>query len=113
MEWQKEPNQLSFIYKGYHCHIKRNPGLGILLGYVQVLSKAPEEPLNLNLDCHGGLTFEGESEGQDGYWIGFDCGHCVDLMPWVHRTYKSIDFVQRNIEGLVDQLLLQNIDMKM
>ncbi len=41
---------------------------------------------NLNIECHGGLTFMAKDHGLkdllstpcNDFWIGFDCGHCWD-----------------------------------
>lgn len=35
-----------------------------------------------NLDVHGGVTFSGNRTGEDGYFIGFDCGHVGDAIDF-------------------------------
>ena len=73
-------------YKGYEVVVKR---IGYSLfnywycGYVRI----PEdhkfygkdyEDLYYYIDVHGRLTFSGELDGEEGYFIGFDCNHSYD-----------------------------------
>ena len=125
--WETEPD----ITKGYHMgvayRIMRHGGMGHLCGYVRLpkghpwLKAAmkkqwgPVWPKNTyravrkgydahpiaNLRVHGGVTFFGRSCRGRGYWIGFDCAHCDDLVPgmsplFVMRgsTYRTIDFAK-------------------
>ncbi len=83
----------------------------------------------LPIRVHGGLTYTGGYPDFDGtkskkneLWIGFDCGHADDLMPlssvmhallnkhgpkkWMPgSTYKDVAFVQKQVNGLVNQLI--------
>jgi hypothetical protein len=125
---QKEPNYENFEYKGYYCVIKRMMYLGGQLnGYVRI----PENheyydkdyswiPYDLPIECHGGITFSGELEGETGYYIGFDCAHAWDYMPFLQMqlpsstrfmehdptiTYKDINYVRNQCKDIVDQLI--------
>ena len=77
-----------------------------------------------DLEVHGGLTYAKECQGHichisDGpdktWWLGFDCAHGGDASPggWrkeypftpsQHETYKYMEYVKRETEGLADQL---------
>lgn len=115
------------------CLIVRGPR-GALCGYVGVPEGHPYYGKNgvqayrLDLDCHGGITY-GEPCAEDGHichvpqpgepdtvhWLGFD--HSGDLSPAHekhHRriglssvgyeSYKTIDYVRREVEQLAVQL---------
>ena len=68
-----------FEYKGHECVIIFNC-LGSRCGYVSVNEDKDYD--EWNIDCHGGLTFNGELPYDYGhkekYFIGFDCGHYCD-----------------------------------
>ena len=113
-----------FEYKGYQCLIRKNLHMGILLGYVGL----PEghkfygkyyDKLERHIEVHGGVTFadffhNGEVErdliNSGLWWIGFDCGHWMDVIPnfqlhdYPGATYKDADFVRKEIKSMVDQL---------
>lgn len=46
-------------------------------GYVQIPEGKSFKSFD-EISMHGGLTFEGEIEGREGYWIGFDMAHYGD-----------------------------------
>ena len=78
--------------------------------------------------AHGGLTYASKcqvgpedqtichvvepGEDDDVFWLGFDCGHWMDLQPRMvmldrelgmgreHGSYKDIAYVKRNVEEL-------------
>jgi hypothetical protein len=86
------------------------------------------------LTVHGGLTFSDAchedghichvpqpGEPKDVWWLGFDCNHSGDFDPggqaliaktlpaacyWkdAHSTYKTLDYVRSEVEGLAAQL---------
>lgn len=88
---------------------------------------------NIPLKVHGGLTYGNyvthKESGKKGYVVGFDCGHYGDLIPDIEKlekdtrnyleaytimfekkeeiapTYKDINFVTKEIESMVDQLI--------
>lgn len=68
-----------FEYKGHDC-ICVFTCLGFRNGYVSV--DMPVDYDDLDIECHGGLTFSGELPSyykpSKKYYIGFDCGHCGD-----------------------------------
>ncbi len=129
--WNNEPDELFFEYKGFGCHIQRGP-LGSLCGYAgiprnyKVFDKI-ECYDDLKINAHGGLTFmesgTDKNSGQELYIIGFDCAHFGDIVPaikyftremisrdipyfnWPKGSYKDIDFVYKEIQSIVDQVL--------
>lgn len=134
-EWAIEPNRVSFTYKGFECLIVRNDILGFLTGYVAVpeghvlYGKDYGSEAVYSIDVHGGMTFSEEgmtyingtgnyfkrfknAHGKKLWWIGFDCGHAGDLVPYIHgfgllsigETYKNIDFVKNEIKSMIDQI---------
>lgn len=68
----------------------------------------------LNYDVHGNITYAEETEL--GYMIGFDCAHCWDIVPSIHKivpnrkssffeqTYKTVDFVTDQSKKLAEQI---------
>lgn len=115
-----EESKVEFIYKGFDCYIKRNPQSFHLCGYVRIPETHWLFDMHyndiLNIDVHWGLTFSNYELGgkflPNGYWIGFDCAHCDDLLPLslilypelTDGTYKDIEFVTKQLKQLVDQL---------
>ena len=119
-----------FEYKGHDC-ICIFSIRGIRCGYVSVTDK--EKPYDdYDIDCHGGLTFDGELpdyyKPKADYYIGFDCGHCCDginydqavkynLIEQSEADYnkklfsylsgypvRDLDYVEANCRSIVDQL---------
>jgi hypothetical protein len=92
-EWVEEPDKIEFSHNGFDCIVKRisikEPFSkeehyfgGHLCGYISIPPNHPfygKKYSDLEIDVHGGLTYA-EFEN-DGYWIGFDCGHSEDLVP--------------------------------
>ena len=119
-----------FEYKGHDC-ICIFSIRGIRCGYVSVSDK--EKPYdNYDIDCHGGLTFDGELpdyyKPKADYYIGFDCGHYCDGVDYDQavkydlieqseadyskklfsylddRPVRDLDYVEANCKKIVDQL---------
>ena len=119
-----------FEYKGHDC-ICIFSIRGIRCGYVSVSDK--EKPYDdYDIDCHGGLTFDGELpdyyKPKANYYIGFDCGHLgdgvdydqavkYDLIEPGEADYnkklfsylddhpvRDLDYVEANCKKIVDQL---------
>ena len=119
-----------FEYKGHDC-ICIFSIRGIRCGYVSVSDK--EKPYDdYDIDCHGGLTFDGELpdyyKPKADYYIGFDCGHWCDgvdydqavkydLIQQSEADYnkklfsylsghpvRDLDYVEANCRSIVDQL---------
>lgn len=144
--WLEEPNHVEFRYKGFPCIIHRvsfdetKPQEGHLCGYVGIPSTHPyygKQSDQMSLSVHGGITYTEKCNGaichkpshgetDDLWWLGFDCGHCYDLVPrhyeirqlggplcdifrethdLDYETYRTIEYVENEIKELVDQLL--------
>lgn len=65
----------------------------------------------MDLEIHGDLTFSGIPYTMDeGHWFGFDCARAGDNYPFMSEalkefgTYKDLDFVMKECEGLARQL---------
>lgn len=124
--WQSEPDYERWIDEEteYECLILRSP-LGTLNGYVSVpgthpLDSKSEDEIQDLLEVHGGITWS----SKDGtipfftkptpYIVGFDCGHCTDIMPLLplfdskklrnYATYKDMNFVKKECISLARQL---------
>jgi hypothetical protein len=123
-EWVEEPDFMEWEYKCIKCRIRRNasnePGLGMgqLNGYVCIPMEHPwykkefndsEEP---TVNIHGGITFQDTEENGE-YWIGFDCAHFRDEMPY--KSYLSMKILYEQMgmppEEVSDQLapLLESV----
>jgi len=88
-EWQNEPDTFEFEYRGIKCEGLRNM-LGAWCGYLILDRNNPlhktyapenEEFMNIDLECHGGVTYAGYDKTKDIYRIGFDCSHYGDYLP--------------------------------
>lgn len=137
--WHDEPDEVRYQERGFNCYILRNI-YGALCGYVEIPSSHPfyerdcDNDLEEEIEVHGGLSFSGEIEGLEGWFIGFDCGLLNDVLPSLiiskddkprdmndeklrqilsridssripEPTYKDIDFVKKEISSMIDQLL--------
>lgn len=119
-----------FEYKGHDC-ICIFSIRGVRCGYVSVTDK--EKPYDdYDIDCHGGLTFDGELpdyyKPKADYYIGFDCGHWCDGVDYDQAVkydliepgeaehnkemfsylkdypVRDLDYVEANCKKIVDQL---------
>lgn len=129
-EWLDEPNKDEFEHAQLKCLIIRHAELGHLCGYVAVskghpcygkdYDHIPYDDL-FSVQVHGGLTFSREGDGDrwpEGYWwIGFDCAHAWDLVPYMtslmsdlralmSSTYKNFQYVRRETTELADQVAI-------
>lgn len=93
-EWVNEPDEIEFEYLGYSARIIRvlvkEPYAkeeayfgGHLCGYVKIPQDHSWWKNNfyhheVDIDCHGGLTY---NDCENGHWIGFDCAHSGDYVP--------------------------------
>lgn len=109
--WDDEPDKVQWIdaATGLDCLAVRGP-MSCWCGYVGVppghrfYGVDYETP---DVDVHGGLTFadrcmEDTLEGEgvchipepgrpaDVWWLGFDCGHFMDLVPRMNATLRDI-----------------------
>lgn len=135
--WQGEPDKVQFEdpETGLPCLIVRNR-FGALCGYVGVTSDHPlyghDWDGTGDLDVHGGITYGGvcqtggdpltreaeaichrveDGEDDNVWWLGFDCGHYMDLQPgypdeliWEGSVYRTVEYVRGEIAGLAKQL---------
>ena len=123
-----EPNKGEFEHGGLKCLILRHGELGHLCGYVAVPKGHPCYGRHYNcmpyddlfpVGVHGGLTFASEGDGDrwpEGYWwLGFDCAHAYDLVPFIEDitkhygtfhgdTYRNFQYVRREAVSLADQM---------
>lgn len=143
-EWVNEPDRLQWVDKlsGYYCLIHRNV-TGALCGYVSIPEQHclhgiyyhaeitefndfldhPFISIESFFDCHGGITFSGESTkeatenfgiGLAGFlennlwWLGFDCGHAGDYCPTIEANYKKLKLPA--IINLIEVPIYRNID---
>lgn len=114
-EWDNEPDSEEWIDEetGYRCLIWRNFAGG-LCGYVGINKNHPYFGLDyryveLNVSCHGGITFSSHMDAQDIWWIGFDCVHAGDKVPLkilsvIGENYRNIDYVKKEIKSVALQL---------
>ena len=112
-----------FEYRGLKCEVKINDNIGFRCGYVILPENHPfisEDYNDLNIDCHGGLTYK------EGRVVGFDCGHYGDgididlisnediresqikiksMIPAMDYEVRSLEFVEQECMKIVDQVL--------
>ncbi len=95
-------------YKGYEVIVKR---LGYLpynywyCGYVRIPEDhkfygKDDEDLCDYIDVHGGLNFSGELDGEEGYFIGFDCNHSYD-----NPSVQGEEYTLNECYFMVEQLM--------
>lgn len=112
--WQAEPDKLQWIDEAtdLDCLIVRNR-MGGLCGYVGLPPGHPlhgqADYMDIDVDVHGGLTFadscheEGAVESSichvpfpgrpdNVWWLGFDCGHWMDLLPAMVAHEQALGF---------------------
>lgn len=122
-EWVEEPDLVEFTHKGIDCIVSRigrtpvdeikeeliEAGAiclfqGNLCGYIKIPEGHPftklDNFLDISIDCHHGLTF-GKQE-DDGFWIGFDCGHMNDFIPGLEMTLKRLRESVPNYPSIVN-----------
>jgi hypothetical protein len=135
--WTTEPDKAQWVDEatGLDCLIVRNRG-GALCGYVGLppghrAHGVDYDDVTPYPDVHGGLTFAGPCQEDNGggrgichvpepgrpadvWWLGFDCAHAGDMSPrWadhlpaslrMHEVYRDFDYVKAEVERLAAQL---------
>lgn len=136
--WFLEPDKVQYQDEttGLPCLIVRGPW-GFLCGYVGVSKGHPSfgkkyhnVDSKFDIDVHGGLTYSDhcqpgpenksichkvESDEDDNvWWLGFDCGHALDISPGIpedmrvlqdpHREYRDLAYVEGEVKKLARQL---------
>ena len=83
--------------------------MGFRCGYIKVEKNHPWYGVgydDINVDVHGGLTFAEEDVpcgkgNDDGYWVGFDCGHYCDKPDPSLMDENNLEFQKKmNLMGL-------------
>lgn len=102
--WDEELDRYEWrTAAGYPGLVVRSERLGALCGYVGLPPGHPLHGKNHNdieVDCHGGLTYSGECSGaichvpqpgepEDVWWLGFDHGHAGDYTPALEATFAK------------------------
>ncbi len=142
-EWVEEADITEIEYLGYEACIVRIFKIetftkeevyfgGHLCGYVKIPESHPYYgDKDVNLEVHGGLTFNSMEEE---HWVGFDCAHSGDMVPtiehfkktrtemrdfekkfpipesmkdhpWFKPVYKNIDYCIQECVNMIDQLI--------
>ena len=129
--WESEPDRKEWTAHGLKCVIKRVEHSGHLCGYVAVpkghpchgLEETRDESGLPSLDVHWGVTWTDahlpneDIEGDEAWWVGFDCAHSGDYSPryaelygesralWRREeTYRDMAYVTEQTEKLAQQL---------
>lgn len=114
----EEGDRKEFEFEGFQCLIHRVPNMEHLCGYINMKPMMDihlDDVLN-NVETHGGITYQGELEhlGKEGFWIGFDCAHHLDLVPEIFRRtpsyfdeyeYRDMEYVESILKYMVGQML--------
>jgi len=132
--WDNEPDREEWRYKGLACLARRNTEMGIWCGYVAVPPGHPWhgktysdlEDLDNCPNVHGGLTYSAgcqddichkaaDGEPDNVWWLGFDCGHYLDLVPSYETlglnfrlsasVYRDLNYVKYQCQSLADQIV--------
>lgn len=116
---EKEGNSLQWYYTCsngviIHCSIHRND-VKALCGYITLTKDSSLYGVgydNLNINTHGGLTYDGYDENEN-WVIGFDCGHYGDLTPYFILSgkydfgqdgiYRDMEYVKLHCESMAEQ----------
>lgn len=94
--------------KGYEVVVKRigySPFNYWYCGYVRIPEDhkfygKDDDDLYDYIDVHGVLTFSGELDGEEGYFIGFDCNHSYD-----NPSVQDEEYTLNECYFMVEQLM--------
>lgn len=131
---EEEGIEKSFLYKDFECLAMRvrPETAGYLCGYIKIPATHffygksytdIDETYDYEIPSHGGLTFSGELNGRDGYWIGFDCAHSGDLIPRLSDddlelfimygdVYRDLNYVMETLRKMIDFIESRNLSIK-
>ena len=116
---KKEGDELQWDYTCsngviIHCSIHRN-GVKALCGYITLTKDSSLYGVgydNLNIQVHGGLTYDGYDKDEN-WVIGFDCAHHGDLTPYFllngeyyfgqRGIYRDMEYVKSECESMAEQ----------
>jgi hypothetical protein len=128
--WQAEPDREEWRHLGIVCLAARNVRHGNWCGYVAVPPGHPWHGQSYgqleDVEIHGGLTYAAPCKGHichvpqpgepdDVWWLGFDCAHSDDLIPFLELEresepfapeYKTLAWVKAETERLAEQVAL-------
>lgn len=99
-------------YKGFEF-VAINMGGSHPCGYVNVESTKLECEFynDINVECHGGITFSGtKSMMEHGWWIGWDYAHSGDFMPYYtaeeqkHCVKYTTAYVVQECVNVIEQI---------
>jgi len=121
--WDGEPDRWEDRHAGFPVLAVRN-SLGNWCGYVGMPPGHPwhgRDSDDVDVQVHGGLTYAGKCNGvichvpRDGepadvFWLGFDCAHCGDLVPFMFArhggypgdVYRDLTYVQKQTRELAE-----------
>lgn len=132
--WDAEPDRVEWkSATGLDCLMVRHKSSLHWCGYVGVPKNHPDHGRfydDVDVDVHGGLTYADRCRGDvchdadDGgsvWWLGFDCAHAWDLIPFhlafkyeipnsaglfeaKDDTYRNVGYVKSEVENLALQL---------
>lgn len=144
--WQDEPDLVEWRRPGSSLpRLAVRGGMGAWCGYVGVPEGHPlygANPHEVELEAHGGVNYGDHCAGAvchvpepgeagEVYWLGFDCGHFMDISPRLDATtrhvmagyraagllgrealgtYKTVSYVVHEVERLAEQLETKVID---
>ena len=94
---------------GFQWRVIHN-GHGYRCGYIRVPAGHPWHGLgydDIEAECHGRLTFASHDRpcanaeaADDGYWLGFDCGHYQDARDWSLPTEPGFRELIKPLEAM-------------
>ena len=95
-------------WEGYEVIVKRigySPFNYWYCGYVRIPEDhkyygKDDDDLYDYIDVHGGLTFSGHLDGEEGYFIGFDCNHSYD-----NPSVQDEEYTLNECYFMVEQLM--------
>lgn len=108
--WDDEPDE----FGGEMMCARRRP-TGHWCGYVAI---PPGHPWygrhydDIPVEVHGGLTYARHDSEHHFYWVGFDCAHVGDLIPFMAEkygpmpgdVYRDLGYVKSEIIRLARQI---------
>lgn len=116
-EWVEEPDFVEFEHLGFLCIVIRvfnkEPFIkketyfgGHLCAYVRIPENHPWYKKGydeIEVDIHGGLSFSSlwkdeKTPVANGYYIGFDCAHSMDICPSINLYIKTNPYMKRLCE---------------